>query len=245
MAGLSLTVLGCDGSHPGPGGAASGYLVRGGGVQLWVDAGSGTMANLLRHTRATRLDGIVLTHAHPDHWTDVLSMYILARYREEITGLPVYSPADVPVLARAFHPELSPPFAWQSVRGGDTVEVGRLRLTFARTDHGPETLAVRIDDGKRTLVYSSDTGPGWRLGSLAEGADLALLEATWLRRHEGQLDGHLSARQAGEMAREAGARRLVLTHKWPQIRAASTHAEGRRSFGRDVDVAAIDERYET
>ena len=241
---LSVTVLGCDGSHPGPGGACSGYLVHGGGVRLWVDAGSGTMANLLRHTKASRLDGIVLTHAHPDHWTDVLSMYVLARYREKLEGVPVWSTRETMSLAEAFHPELAPPFSWRIVAGGVTVEVGRLRVTFARTDHGVETLAVRIDDGRRTLVYSSDTGPGFHIGSLAEGADLALVEATWLRRHEGELDGHLSARQAGLQAREAGARQLVITHRWPQVREATSVAEATRSYGGPVRAAAIDERYD-
>gem|GEM_PF-4664493 len=56
---MTLTVLGCDGSYPGPSGlaggqgssgAASGYLVRswGSGTALWVDAGPGTFANLQR-----------------------------------------------------------------------------------------------------------------------------------------------------------------------------------------------------
>jgi ribonuclease BN (tRNA processing enzyme) len=228
--GLAVTVLGCDGSHPGPGGACSGYLVQGGGARLWVDAGSGTMANLLRHVKASRLDGIVLTHAHPDHWTDVLSMYILARYREQLEGLPVWSTRETRSLAEAFHPEISPPFDWAVVGDGDTVEAGRLRLTFSRTDHGVETLAVRIDDGRKTLVYSSDTGPGWHVGSLAEGADLALLEATWLRRHEGELPGHLSARQSGLMAREAGARQLVRRcgppPAWPRPRAPTAAPSG-------------------
>ena len=46
---LSVTVLGCSGSYAGPGGACSGYLVRGGGTALWLDAGPGTLANLQRH----------------------------------------------------------------------------------------------------------------------------------------------------------------------------------------------------
>jgi len=42
-AGVTLTVLGCDGSHPGPGGAGSGYLVRhwASATALWLDAGPG------------------------------------------------------------------------------------------------------------------------------------------------------------------------------------------------------------
>ena len=53
--GLKLTVLGCSGSYPGPGGAASGYLIEGDGTRIWLDAGSGTLANLQRHVDARRV----------------------------------------------------------------------------------------------------------------------------------------------------------------------------------------------
>ena len=39
----------CSGTYAGPGGACSGYLVRGGDTSVWVDTGPGTLANLQRH----------------------------------------------------------------------------------------------------------------------------------------------------------------------------------------------------
>jgi ribonuclease Z len=50
--------------------------------------------------------------------------------------------------------------------------------------------------------------------ALAEGADLLVCEATYgdAEAPLAAAHGHLTARQAGEIAREAGARRLVLTH---------------------------------
>jgi ribonuclease Z len=49
---------------------------------------------------------------------------------------------------------------------------------------------------------------------LAEGADLLVCEATFLSRDEQLAEsyGHLTAAQAALIARESGARRLVLTH---------------------------------
>ena len=41
LAGGTITVLDCDGSYPGPGGAASGYLVEASGVVIWLEAGPG------------------------------------------------------------------------------------------------------------------------------------------------------------------------------------------------------------
>jgi ribonuclease BN (tRNA processing enzyme) len=116
--------------------------------------------------------------------------------------------------------------------------VGGLSLSFSRTDHGPETLAVRVEGEGRTLAYSADTGPGWSLEALGPGIDLALCEATWLADREGRAQ-HLSARQAGTMAREAGVGRLVLTHRWPSVSPGAVEEEGAAAYGQAVELAAV------
>jgi len=73
---MKLTVLGCSGSYPGPGGAASGYLVEADGTRIWLDAGSGTLANLQRHIGLDAVDAVVLSHEHPDHWADIEGFHI-------------------------------------------------------------------------------------------------------------------------------------------------------------------------
>jgi ribonuclease BN (tRNA processing enzyme) len=53
---------------------------------------------------------------------------------------------------------------------------------------------------------------------------------------------HLSARQAGERARAAGARRLMLTHLWPGLDPTASVVEGSEAFGREVLLAAPHQR---
>jgi len=133
--------------------------------------------------------------------------------------------------------------AWHQVADGGRVAVGSLTMTFSRTDHGPETLGVRIDGGGRSLGYSADTGPAWSLSALGPGLDLALCEATLSTDEEGELQ-HLSARQAGASAREAGAARLVLTHLWATLDVERSRREGSEAFGAPVEVAVTHARYE-
>ena len=123
------------------------------------------------------------------------------------------------------------------------MSVGGLDFTFSRTDHGPETLAMRVGGGGRSMGYSADTGPAWSLEALGPGLDLALCEATFLRDQEGTAQ-HLSARQAGASARQAGARRLMLTHIWPTIDTERSRAEATDAYGDRVDLAVTNERYE-
>lgn len=240
--GLALTVLGCSGSYPGPGGACSGYLVDDGTTRVWVDAGSGTLANLQRHLPLTELDAVVLSHEHPDHWSDIEGWHIALRHALGRTGFPVYAPAGL--RARTYQ-DTAPYLAWRDVTDGDTVPVGSMTFTFSRTDHGPETLAMRVDAGGRSLGYSADTGPAWSLESLGAGLDLALCEATIPAEQEGTMQ-HLSAREAGASARAAGAGRLVLTHLWASVDPERARAEASAAFGGaiEAEVATVGARYD-
>ena len=238
--GLSVTILGCSGSYPGPAGACSGYLVRGAGTTLWLDAGSGSMANLQRHVNLNEVDAVVLSHEHPDHWSDLEGFRVACAYVIEHLGVAVYAPAG---LREKVSDSTEPAFEWHVVGDGDAVEVGGLSCRFSRTDHPPETLGVRIDGDGRSVAYSADTGPGWSLAALGAGIDLALCEATYLADREGTA-GHLSGRQAGAMAREAGAERLVLTHVWPTVALASIQAEAEPAYGRPVEMAQLHATYE-
>jgi ribonuclease BN (tRNA processing enzyme) len=241
LTGLSLTVLGCSGSYPGPSQACSGYLLRSGGTAVWLDAGTGTLANLQTHVGLDEVDAIVLSHQHPDHWTDIEGFFVACRYVIERSGIPVYAPRGLADLLRT-GPTTDPTLEWHRISDGTTVTVGPMTFTFSQTDHPGETLAVRVDADGRSLGYSADTGPAWSLGALGAGLHLALCEATFLRDLEGTFQ-HLSAGQAGATAKAAGVGRLLLTHLWPTIDRREAMAQARAAFGAGVELAAMNETY--
>lgn len=239
-------MLGCDGSYPGPGGAASGYLVRAGSTTLWLDAGPGTFATLQQVGDPGTVDAVVLSHEHPDHWTDLESFAVWRRQHPGLGPVPVLAP---PGLRRRSYFADDPLLAWQEVGPAYRVPLGELTCSFVATDHGPPTLAVRVDQQAgpegagdpagpaAALAYSADTGPDWSVAELGEGIGTVLCEATFTRRHEGQAR-HLSGHQAGAMAAAAGVGRLVLTHRWPTVSAEAVAEEAAGAFGRPVDQAA-------
>jgi ribonuclease BN (tRNA processing enzyme) len=230
--GLTLTVLGASGSYPGAGQACSGYLVRSETTTLWLDCGSGSLANLQRHVALLDIDAIAISHEHPDHSGDLAGCYVASKYYLGRQRLPVFAPTSV--RTAAYYAD--EPLAWCDVADGRQERIGDLTLTFSRTDHGPETLAVRVDGAGRSLGYSADSGPRWSLSALGPGLDLALCEATYLQNLEGKAQ-HMSGRQAGESAREAGAARLVVTHAEPGVDRAAVAAEAAETFGAPVDFA--------
>jgi ribonuclease BN (tRNA processing enzyme) len=241
--GLTVDVLGCSGSYPARDGACSGYLVSDATTTVWVDAGSGTLAGLQRYVAPPDIvDAVVLSHEHPDHWSDLEGFRNVVRFVAKREGVPVYAPRGL--RERTYQSEdLEPWFSWNEIGDRDQVSIGALAFTFSRTDHGPETLAMRIDGGGRSLGYSADTGPDWSFEALGAGIDLAFCEATVPRALEGEMQ-HLSARQAGDMARRAGVKRLVLTHLWATVDSEESRREGSEAFGAPVEVAAMHNRYE-
>ena len=130
-------------------------------------------------------------------------------------------------------------FDWRAVADGDVGAVRDASLRFSRTDHPPPTMAVEVTADDHRLVYTADTGPRWSPEVFAPRADLVLSEATYLH-DDIRAPLHLSARQAGEYARAAGAKRLMLTHLWPTVDPVASVAEGSEAFGDDALLAAPD-----
>lgn len=240
---MRLSVLGSSGGYPIPGNPNSGFLLEAGGRRLWLDAGTGTFAELQRQMDPARVDAIVISHAHGDHCLDLVPLYIALRYPQWRAQVPLYCPAEVRAELAGFAPavdaaKLDEVFGFTVVDEGDVAEVAGFRLSFARTDHPAYTLAVRVEAGGAALAYSADTGPGVDLAPFARGCDLLLCEATYQRAYMGA-PVHLSAEEAAATARRAGAGGLLLTHVWPGLDPAVSLAEARAAApGLPVEWAA-------
>ena len=65
---MFLTVFGRHGPYPRPGGACSGYYIEDGPTRVLIDCGAGVLSRLMEHVHPARLDAIVLSHLHFDHF---------------------------------------------------------------------------------------------------------------------------------------------------------------------------------
>lgn len=242
---LAVTVLGCSGTYAGPGNACSGYLVRGGGVAVLLDAGPGTLSSLQQHVRPTVLDAVVVSHSHPDHWGDIPVMRNALHYVLGHSGLALYSTAETLGYVESVFPGgAGEAFRPEVITDGSEIHVGPLRIRCSRTAHPPETLGFRVDFGGRSFAYSADTGPAWSLGELGVGIDLGICEATWLDADGFDLDDlHMTAGQAGRLARADGIGRLVVSHVPPTGSWDLAVAEASDAYGAPVDPARIHHTY--
>jgi ribonuclease BN (tRNA processing enzyme) len=205
-----------------------------------MDAGSGTLANLQRYVAIEDVDAVVISHQHPDHWTDLEHFAVACKWVIGRSGVPVYAPPGLRELMRVG--SAMDALDWHPIGPDQGIVVGPLELSFSQTDHPVTTMAIRVDGAGRSLGYSADSGPGWGLESLGAGLHLALCEATFLSDKEGSVQ-HMSARQAGRTARAAGVARLVITHVGPRVDREAARREASAAFGAEVTVAAAGDRY--
>ena len=117
------------------------------------------------------------------------------------------------------------------------LEVNDTRLTFRQTRHYIDTYSIRVEHGSASVVYSGDTAPCDSLVDHAANCSLFLCEATLGLGREDGLRGHSTAEEAGEMARRAGAHRLVLTHYGTTYAPDELEEAAQSSFGGRVSVA--------
>lgn len=230
---MKLTTVGTGTAAPHPTRVSAAHVVECGhgetAVRLLLDCGSGAvhrMATLGVDWRS--ITHVAITHFHPDHIADLPALLMAWRWGQlpaRSAPVTIYGPPGTGALlermAAVYGPSILAPGYPCTVR--DLVPDERVRigdhviLTTLPVPHTPESVAYSVHDGTRRLVYTGDTGVSEALGAWSAGCDLLLAECSLpepLAMRE-----HLTPRQAGQLAAQASAQRLVLTHFYPPVEA--------------------------
>ncbi len=248
---MSLTVLGGSAASVGIGQGCAGYLVSSDSTRIMLDAGPGTLLELRRHTDFRTLDAVVISHLHVDHMLDAVAMRFSLAYNPVRTGqrVPLFLPpggiAFFDRLAEVFATDDAPEDFFRQVFDlaeydpDAPLQIGDLTLTFAPTVHFIQCWSIRVHPATGgDVFYSADTGPAADLAAIAAGAAVCAIEATTPAGSEGKLPfdkrGHLTATEAGELAANAGATTLVLTHMFEENDPGQSLAEAGAAFSGEI-----------
>ncbi len=262
---MRITVLGKSPSWQDAGGACSGYLIEAGKTALLLDCGNGVFGKLRQRRDYTEIDAVVISHLHADHFLDLVPYAYALTYapRQQPVPVPPWPGTDDPARPRL----IAPPGAAETFRrvvgawGNDDlidnafllegydqesqVEVGPLRIRFGEVPHFTETFAVEISevDGGR-FTFGADCRPGPEIVEFARDADLLIIEATLPRPERTGIRGHLTPQEAGEHARTAGAKQVVITHISDELDQVWARKQASAAYGGPVDVAREGAVYE-
>lgn len=101
---------------------------------------------------------VAIGHAHHDHCDPAFTLY-----RSWVTSKPltVIGPAPVIAQVRPWLEDSAPGYDLREVTAGDVVEATGYRLTVLAANHVAlgEAVLYLVDDGRRRLLYATDTGP--------------------------------------------------------------------------------------
>jgi len=254
---LRITVLGKSPSWQDAGGACSGYLIEAGETAVLLDCGNGVFGKLRERIDYVDLDAVLLSHLHADHFLDLVPYSYALTYAPKQQPVPVHTwtGTDSPAKPRLIAPPgardvfrrvvgawgnddlIENAFELSEYAPGDSVTVGAITASFHPVPHFIDTFAVNVSDGEGVLSYSADTRPGDEIVEIARDADLMLVEATLPRPERTGVRGHLTPEEAGEHAKRAGAKRVVITHISDELGDDWAREEAERGFGGPVEVA--------
>jgi ribonuclease BN (tRNA processing enzyme) len=229
------------------------HYVRRGDVHLLLDCGPGTLHRLARFDLPwSEMTHVALTHFHPDHFADLPMLVYALKYttvpaRRE--PLVVLGPRGVVRLVRALSEGygdwlLDPgfPILIMDVQPGEPFPLdGDLTLESFPVPHTEESVALGLTAPEGRLVYTGDTGPSAELARWAKGCDVLLAECSLPESMA--IDIHLTPERAGDLARQAEARRLILTHFYPPVENSDPAKAAAARFGGPVTAAADGDRF--
>lgn len=223
MTDLQLTPIGTSPAWYNVGEACSGFLIVGGGERILLDCGSGVVSRYLElFGSEPTIDAIVISHVHADHCSDLVPLKYgieqgtLGHWRPQL-WLPPGARGRLTQLVGAWDQGFEFFESAYDVCEYDTghpFDVGRFTVGALHVPHYIESCALRLELGDTSLGYTGDTGPTDELAPFLRGVDLLLSEAAFPL--DGDLGtpcrGHITAREAGQLARDAHAHSLLLTH---------------------------------
>jgi len=217
---ITMTSIGVGAAYCRPGEAQACHLVRTPDAAICLDMGAGAFGLLQAQIRPEELDLIVISHLHPDHFIDLLTLRVYMVYGPGAGHrIRVVGPPGLAAIVAGFGTEgIGTALEFDELHGDapDTFLTGDLSVRHRLVPHMAPTYATRIDVPGAAVCFGADCAPNDDLASFAGGVDVLVVECTF--GDDPIPDGamHLNADAAGHIIRGAGARRAFLTHCFPE-----------------------------
>ncbi len=243
---MKLTVLGNNGPYPKAGGACSGFLLDSGAAKIVLDFGNGVLSRLQQYIDIEEISAIILSHLHSDHMGDIM----ILRYAADIKlmrgqmekPIKIYAPAEpAEEFKRLKYKEALEVI---EINPDEKLIIGGMKISFMEMVHGYKDYAICVEKGSKKFVYSGDTCVNGSLVEFAKDAGLFICEAGLLERDEKHIRAmHLTAREAAQIAEDAGVKRLLLTHFLPGIKLEHYINEAMSVYNGIMEIAGENKSY--
>ncbi len=245
---MRFTILGCYSPFAPYKGACNGYLLENNNKKIMIDCGNGTFANLQGQINYIELDAVIITHFHSDHFCDFELLRKAFTYAIEsgIRSKPlvVFAPKE----DESFEKLISYKHIFELRAIEDYLSEGYFEedmlIEFFKTKHTIPCYGIKAILGDRKISYTSDTGFDNALVEDVFNSDILFAEASLLEKDKNKtIHGHMTAKQAGQLAELSSSKKLILTHLNPIYNLNLLKREAEVTFEGKVETAKMFKTY--
>lgn len=220
-----------------------GFLAEYNGKKILLDCGNG-ITRLLNFPKDLKDLNVIITHYHKDHFGDLGALQY-ASYVFHNLGLldkkiKIYLPKnDIGFNKAAILSNNESYSDYYDIDNFYTFLVDDLNISFKdNNSHTIESYMVKLQSKNFKIIYTSDIGTtNFRdLIDFCKNADLIICESSFLRKHNSNSKTHIRACDAGILASKSNAKKLLLTHFWPEEDKKLYLEEAKHNFT-NVEVA--------
>jgi ribonuclease BN (tRNA processing enzyme) len=247
---MELLVVGSGAAYPNqPGTASSCYVVLHDDAAICLDIGQGAFAGLAGRLEPADLEGIVVSHLHPDHFVDLVALRHFLRYEfDPPRRVRVIAPTGLAGRLDGVTGESD--FAAGTLEIEDRVEghlqVGPFDVESVPVTHNGASFATRVTLTSTPvgsgLVYSGDCGRAPDLAPLIRPGDVLLCEVAFGPGPVPVPDLHLDGPAVGRLAAETGSSQVLLTHLQLNRDPSATLAAVRAEYAGPVSLVSDGDR---
>jgi len=200
-----------------------GFLIEWGDNKFLLDCGNG-ISRLLNFPHDLEKLKIFISHYHKDHYGE-LGIIQYASYVYHNLGLlehpiEIYLPEDDFGFAKEEILNNKETYSkYFCISNDDKYNFNGIDISFLNNNsHTIDSYMMKLENDNFKIVYTSDVGNSKKDGivNFCMNADLLICESSFLRVHNSKIKTHLTAYEAGEIAKLSNVKKLLLTHFWPE-----------------------------
>ena len=220
-----------------------GFLIEYHNKKILLDSGNG-ITRLLDFPNDLKDLSIIITHYHKDHFGDLGALQYASYVYHNLglldNKLKIYLPKnDISFNKESIISNNESYSDYYDINNLYSFFIDDLRISFEdNKSHTIESYMVKLQNKDFKVVYTSDIGTTnlSKLVDFCKNADLIICESSFLRTHNSNSKTHMTAYEASILANKSQAKKLLLTHFWPEEDKNLYLKEAKQNF-KNVDIA--------
>ena len=184
-----------------------------------IDFGPGTMHQMLKaKIDYKEIDFVFLTHFHPDHVSELRSFIQALDWTPNFNrkkDLILIGPVGFKnFYERTINSKPRPNTYKLKIKEiKKNLALEDLKVECVKTVHSDESVAYKFMEKTKSIIITGDCDYDDNLIKFSKNSNLLLIECSFS--NDQKVEGHLVSKECGEIAKQAGVKKLVLTHLYP------------------------------